>query len=51
MGEKTTEREFTVEKKVHSLCATKGCKGIRLAKRDFGDGKHCSKCIKKLRIE
>lgn len=43
------KNEFTTEEKLHSLCQTKGCNGIRLSKRDFGDGKHCSKCIKKLK--
>lgn len=49
MSEETMEREYTVEQKLHSLCQTKGCNGIRLAKKDFGDGKHCSRCIKKIR--
>ncbi len=46
-----TEDAPTMETKLHSLCLTKGCNGKRLLKKDFGDGKHCSKCLVKLRKE
>lgn len=51
MDNKRDDQEFKIKEKEHSLCQTKRCKGIRLSKKDFGDGKHCSKCIKKIRSE
>ncbi len=46
-----SEGDPTMEVKLHSLCATKGCNGQRLLKKDFGDGKHCSKCLKRIKEE
>lgn len=39
----------TMEIKLNSLCITKGCEGRRLLKKDFGDGKHCGRCLKKIK--
>lgn len=33
----------------HKKCITKNCAGVRVKRRDFGDNKHCSKCLKNLK--